>query len=223
MKPLFAATLGCMVSLLACAPLRAQSSGTTQSETFTGVYDPTLVQNDGVVVYGATVSGTFAPAQHTLFTTSPASSTTYTETIQVPNGATGMEASVFSVYDTTNNYVTLALSSAAYSAALNQPFDMVFTDSNYMGTAYNNEATLAGAIESDNATYLETFFTLYKSDFPTVSGTTPTGDLINFSNGSYGGTATLTVSPAPEPSTWAVIGAGAAGLLILRRRRALRA
>ena len=226
MKPVLSVVLGCMASLCLQASARATvvSAPPTEPEVFTGTYAPLLTQSDGALLFGANLpaayGGQFVPGERSLFdTATTAAPSMYSATVDVPIGATNLHASVFSVYDTADDLVTLALDNAVAASILGEGFSTVFTT-----TGYNNETTLATAIVDNDVSYLKNFFEAYVGDFPAIAAgaDTASGTLVNFSDATLGGTAELGFTPAPEPSTWATMIGGLAllgGVQRLRRAR----
>lgn len=218
MKTILATSVSCFASLLICAAARA-ASVPTQAQTFTGTYAPTRTQSDGYLVYGSNLpsqfGGTFLAGSQNLFTSVPANTATTLGpvTIQVPVGATNLRGAVFSVYDLNAGGVTLTLSTTFAATILATTPAPQFSDV-FTVAGYNNEATFLQNLElaqtgnSSSATYIQTFFTTYQNDFPSVTANSASATLVNFSAATAGGTAALNFTPAPEPSTWALLGTG---------------
>ena len=227
MKPILSVALGCLASLCLQTSASAVTSvgPPTEPEVFTGTYTPLEAQSDGVLLFGANLpaayGGQFNAGERSLFHTAPAlTPSMYNATVAVPVGATNMRASVFSVYDTTDDLVTLALDNTVAASILGEGFSTVFATA-----GYNDETTLETAIVNDDTSYLKGFFDTYVSDFPAIAAgaTTASGTLVNFSAAALGGTAELNFTPAPEPSTWAALCVGGGSLLLFRRRRTAKA
>jgi hypothetical protein len=137
-----------------------------------------------------------------------------TETFSAtPAGFPGNPARFYGViglYDETNKLLAISLNNTAAADAIGKDFETEFAG----GNPHFTESDLANALLSNDTFTISEFFWIFESegsDIPLGSS----GQLIDFSTGSVGGSLTA----VPEPSPILLVSFGTLGILILQRKR----
>jgi len=240
-----ATALRACVPALACAGLtlisapaaRAGSIGTADDSgstmfTVSGTVGPTDALGDIYLVYYATCSGpgcTTSPitSEH-LVTSGPVFGTVPATAVTLPGYITSGYGTILAIHEPLEEFLGATDDTGNVSVLLNPTATAADT-----GKAFS--AAFGGANESAIATDLTTgtnlgdlltFLENNQSQFISFTNATvgATGGVLNFTNGTAGGSLSLSVTSTPgvtgvpEPSTMILLGAGLAGVGFLRRR-----